>query len=100
MLAEVPMPMVADLTGRHRSDPAMTAASTPPIGPYRRAPVEVHRADPAAPEAAGRPSPRPRAGWPPPPAEHVGPSSVAGLAGKGIIDLLLPAEPADIPAVT
>jgi GrpB-like predicted nucleotidyltransferase (UPF0157 family) len=25
---------------------------------------------------------------------------VAGLAGKGIIDLLLPAEPADIPAIT
>jgi GrpB-like predicted nucleotidyltransferase (UPF0157 family) len=30
----------------------------------------------------------------------VGSSAVAGLAGKGIIDLLLPAEPADIPAVT
>jgi hypothetical protein len=54
MLAEVPMDSVADLTGRHRSDPAMTAASTPPIGPYRRAPVQVHQPDPDAPEVARR----------------------------------------------
>jgi GrpB-like predicted nucleotidyltransferase (UPF0157 family) len=30
----------------------------------------------------------------------VGSSAVAGLAGKGIIDLLLPAEAADLPAIT
>jgi GrpB-like predicted nucleotidyltransferase (UPF0157 family) len=94
------MPSVADLTGRHRSDPAMTAASTPPIGPYRRAPVEVHQADPAAPEVARRLIALIATRWPATPAEHVGSSSVAGLAGKNIIDLLLPAEPADIPAVT
>jgi GrpB-like predicted nucleotidyltransferase (UPF0157 family) len=78
----------------------MTAASKPPIGPYRRAPVEVHQPDPAAPEVARRLIALIATRWPGTPAEHVGSSAVAGLAGKGIIDLLLPAEPADIPAVT
>jgi GrpB-like predicted nucleotidyltransferase (UPF0157 family) len=100
MLAEVPMHSVADRTGPHRSDPAMTTASTPPIGPYRRAPVQVYQADPAAPAVARRLIALIATSWPATPAEHVGSSSVAGLAGKGIIDLLLPAEPADLPAVT
>jgi GrpB-like predicted nucleotidyltransferase (UPF0157 family) len=100
MLAEVPMHSVADLTDRHRSDPPMTAASMPPIGPYRRAPVQVHQPDPQAPEVARRLIALIATRWPGTPAEHVGSSAVAGLAGKGIIDLLLPAEPADIPAVT
>jgi len=100
MLAEDLMHRVADLTGRHRSDPAMTAALTPPIDPYRRAPVEVHQADPAAPEVARRLIELIATRRPGTPAEHVGSSAVAGLAGKGIIDLLLPAEPAQIPAVT
>jgi GrpB-like predicted nucleotidyltransferase (UPF0157 family) len=97
MLAEVPMHSVADLTGPHR---AMTATSTPPIGPYRRAPVQVHQADPAAPEVARRLIELIATRWPGTPAEHVGSSAVPGLAGKGIIDLLLPAQPADIPAIT
>jgi GrpB-like predicted nucleotidyltransferase (UPF0157 family) len=100
MLAEVPMHSVADLIGRHPSDPGMTAASMPPIGPYRRAPVEVYQADPAAPEVARRLIALIATRWPGTPAEHVGSSAVAELPGKGIIDLLLPAEPADIPAVT
>jgi GrpB-like predicted nucleotidyltransferase (UPF0157 family) len=91
---------VADLTDPHLSDPAMTAASKPPIGPYRRAPVEVHQANPAAPEVARRLIKLIATRWPGTPAEHVGSSAVAGLAGKGIIDLLLPGEPADIPAIT
>jgi len=33
-------------------------------------------------------------------AEHIGSSAVPGLAGKGTIDLLLPAPAEDIPAVT
>lgn len=33
-------------------------------------------------------------------AEHVGSSSVPGLAGKNIVDVLLPADPAEIPGVT
>jgi GrpB-like predicted nucleotidyltransferase (UPF0157 family) len=100
MFAEVPMHSVAELTDPHPSDPAMIAASRPPIDPYRRAPVQVHQADPAAPEVARRLIELIATGWPGTPAEHVGSSAVAGLAGKGIIDLLLPAEPADIPAVT
>ena len=94
------MDSVADLTGRHRSDPAMTAASKPAVGPYRRVPVQVHQADPHAPEVARRLIELIATRWPGTPAEHVGSSAVAGLAGKGIIDLLLPAEPANIPAVT
>jgi GrpB-like predicted nucleotidyltransferase (UPF0157 family) len=91
---------VADLTDRHRSGPAMTAASKPPIGPYRRAPVQVHQADPHAPEVARRLSELITTRWPATPAEHMGSSAVPELAGKNIIDLLLPAEPADIPAIT
>ena len=94
------MHSVADLTGRHRSDPAMTAASKPPIGPYRRAPVEVYQADPHAPEVARRLIELIATRWPGTPAEHVGSSAVPELPGKGIIDLLLPTQPADLPAVT
>lgn len=94
------MPSVAALTGGHRSDPAMTPASKPPIGPYRRAPVEVYQADPHAPEVARRLIALIATRWPPTPAEHVGSSAVPELPGKNIIDLLLAAEPADIPAVT
>ena len=94
------MHSVGDLTGGNRSDPAMTPASKPPIGPYRRAPVEVYQADPHAPEVARRLIALIATRWPGTPAEHVGSSAVAGLAGKGIIDLLLPAQPADLPAIT
>jgi GrpB-like predicted nucleotidyltransferase (UPF0157 family) len=94
------MPSVTALTAGHRSDPAMTAASTPPIGPYRRAPVQVYQADPHAPEVARRLIALIATRWPPTPAEHVGSSAVPGLAGKGIIDLLLAADPADVPAIT
>jgi GrpB-like predicted nucleotidyltransferase (UPF0157 family) len=88
------------LTDQHPTGAGVTAASTPPIGPYRRVPVQVHQADPHAPEVARRLIELIATRWPPTPAEHVGSSSVPGLAGKGIIDLLLPAEPADIPTIT
>jgi GrpB-like predicted nucleotidyltransferase (UPF0157 family) len=100
MFAEVPMHSVADLTDRYPSDPAMTAASKPAIGPYRRAPIQVHQPDPYAPEVARRLIELIATRWPGTPAEHVGSSAVPELPGKGIIDLLLPAEPTDIPAVT
>jgi ABC-type lipopolysaccharide export system ATPase subunit len=63
-------------------------------------PVEVHEADPATPEVARRLVALIATRWPGTPAEHVGSSAVAGLAGKGIIDLLLAAELAHIPAIT
>jgi GrpB-like predicted nucleotidyltransferase (UPF0157 family) len=88
------------LTDQHPTGAGVTAASKPPIGPYRRAPVQVHQADPHALEVARRLIELIATRWPRTPAEHVGSSAVAGLAGKGIIDLLLPAEPADLPAIT
>ena len=94
------MHSVAAPTDPHPSDAGTLLASTPPIGRYQRVPVQIHQADPAAPEVAGRLIELIATKWPGTPAEHVGSSAVAGLAGKGIIDLLLPAEPADLPAVT
>jgi GrpB-like predicted nucleotidyltransferase (UPF0157 family) len=82
------------------SDVGTTAAQQPPIGPYQRVPVQVHQADPQAPEAARRLIALIATRWPATPAEHVGSTAVPGLAGKGIIDLLLAAEPARIPAIT
>jgi GrpB-like predicted nucleotidyltransferase (UPF0157 family) len=71
-----------------------------PIEPYCRVPIVVREADPRASEVADRvialiADRRPGAR-----AEHVGSSAVPGLAGKGTIDLLLPASPEEIPAVT
>ena len=86
------MHSVAVLTDAHPSDV--------PIGHYVRVPVEVHEADPHAPEAASRLIALIAARWPGAPAEHVGSSAVPGLAGKNTIDLLLAAEPAHIPAIT
>jgi GrpB-like predicted nucleotidyltransferase (UPF0157 family) len=76
------------------------AAVVPPIGPYDRGPVVVHRADPHAAAVAGRLIALLASSWPSTPAEHVGSSAVPGLAGKNIIDLLVAAAPADIGAIT
>jgi GrpB-like predicted nucleotidyltransferase (UPF0157 family) len=87
-------------TDPHLSDAGMLPPSTPPIGRYRRVPVRIHQADPEAPEVARRLIALIATRWPATPAEHVGSSAVPGLAGKNIIDLLLAAEPAHIPAIT
>jgi GrpB-like predicted nucleotidyltransferase (UPF0157 family) len=94
------MHSVAVLPDPHPAEAGMTAAPEPPIGRYRRAPVQVHQADPHAPEVARRLIALIATRWPGTPAEHVGSSAVAGLAGKGIIDLLLPADPVDLPTIT
>jgi GrpB-like predicted nucleotidyltransferase (UPF0157 family) len=94
------MQSVAVLTDPQPSDANRTCQSDPPIGHYRRVPVEVHDADPHVPEAARRLIALIAARWPSPPAEHVGSSAVAGLAGKNTIDLLLAADPSHIPAIT
>jgi GrpB-like predicted nucleotidyltransferase (UPF0157 family) len=83
-----------------RSDVGTTAPPQPPIGRYRRVPVEVHKADPDAPEVARRLIALIATRWPATPAEHVGSTAVPKLAGKGIVDLLLAAQPAQIPAIT
>jgi GrpB-like predicted nucleotidyltransferase (UPF0157 family) len=82
------------------SDVGTTAAPQPPIGRYRRVPVQVYQADPDAPEVARRLIALIATRWPATPAEHVGSSAVPGLAGKNVIDLLMAAEPAHIPAIT
>jgi GrpB-like predicted nucleotidyltransferase (UPF0157 family) len=82
------------------TDVGTTAAPQPPIGHYQRVPVQVHQADPAAPQVARRLITLIATRWPATPAEHVGSSAVPGLAGKNIIDLLLAAQPAHIPAIT
>jgi GrpB-like predicted nucleotidyltransferase (UPF0157 family) len=63
-------------------------------------PVQVHQADPHAPQVARRLIALIATRWPATPAEHVGSSAVPGLAGKNIIDLLLAAAPADIAGIT
>jgi GrpB-like predicted nucleotidyltransferase (UPF0157 family) len=82
------------------SDVGTTAAQQPPIGPYQRVPVQVHQADPDASEVARRLIALIATRWPQTPAEHMGSTAVPGLAGKGIIDLLLAAPPAHLPAIT
>jgi GrpB-like predicted nucleotidyltransferase (UPF0157 family) len=94
------MHSVAVPTGPQRSDAGVTWASMPPIGCYLRVPVEVHEADPDAPEVARRLIALIATRWPGAPAEHIGSSAVPRLAGKGTIDLLLAAEPPQIPAIT
>ena len=94
------MDSIAVPTDPQRSDAGVTGASTPPIGRYRRVPVQVHEADPDTPEVARRLIALISTRWPGTPAEHIGSSAVPGLAGKNIIDLLLAAEPAQILAIT
>ena len=88
------------LADQQPSQATRTATSGPPIGPYHRVPVQVHQADPHAPQVARRLIALIATRWPATPAEHVGSSAVPGLAGKGIIDLLLAAEPTDVAAIT
>ena len=94
------MNSIAVLTDSYRSGVGGTCPSEAPIGPYVRVPVQVHEADPRAPEAARCLIARIATRWPATQAEHVGSSAVPGLAGKNTIDLLLAADPADIPAIT
>jgi GrpB-like predicted nucleotidyltransferase (UPF0157 family) len=95
-----PTPIGSWAIDPHPSDASIRSPSTPPIGRYRRVPVQVHQADPDAPEVARRLIAIIATRWPATPAEHVGSSAVPGLAGKNTIDLLLAAEPAHIPAIT
>jgi GrpB-like predicted nucleotidyltransferase (UPF0157 family) len=78
----------------------MQPAERAPILPYCRVPIVVREANTAAPEIARRVAGLIAAKRPGALAEHVGSSAVPGLAGKGIIDLLLPTPSEEIPAVT
>ena len=70
------------------------------ILPYCRVPIVVREADASAPEVAGRIAGLIATKRPGALAEHIGSSAVPGLAGKGIVDLLLPTPPEEVPAVT
>lgn len=63
-------------------------------------PVQVRPWDPRAPEVAARVAALIAGARPGTVAEHVGSTAVPGLAGKGVVDLVIEADPADIPAVT
>jgi GrpB-like predicted nucleotidyltransferase (UPF0157 family) len=78
----------------------MQPAERAPIAPYCRVPIVVRQADARASEVARRVAALIAAKRPGAVAEHIGSSAVPGLAGKGIIDLLLPTPSDDIPAVT
>jgi GrpB-like predicted nucleotidyltransferase (UPF0157 family) len=94
------MHSVAVLTDPPPSGAGRACPSDALIGHYRRVPVQIHEADPAAPEVARCLIALIATSWPGTPAEHVGSSAVPGLAGKNTIDLLLAADPVHIPAIT
>jgi 5-(carboxyamino)imidazole ribonucleotide synthase len=80
--------------------PVTSATSTSrPIGPYERLAAEVHEWDPRTIEVAGRVADLVRERRPDLTVEHIGSTSVPGLPGKGIVDLSIETDPADIPGV-
>jgi 5-(carboxyamino)imidazole ribonucleotide synthase len=75
-----------------------STASTP-IGPYERRTAEVHDWDPRTEEVARRVAALVAERRPDLAVEHIGSTAVPGLPGKGIVDLSIETEPADIPGV-
>lgn len=78
---------------------AGTNATTTPIGPYERLQAEVHEWDPKTVEVAARVAELVAEHRPDLTVEHIGSTAVPGLPGKGIVDLSIETEPADIPSV-
>src|SRR5262245_4942454 len=74
-------------------------ATSKPIGPYERLQAEVHEWDPGTVEVAARVAQLVQERRPDLVVEHIGSTSVPGLPGKGIVDLSIETEPADIPGV-
>jgi GrpB-like predicted nucleotidyltransferase (UPF0157 family) len=74
--------------------------SEPPILPYEKQPAAVREHDPRAFDVAARLIERIQAACPGTVVEHIGSTAVAGLPGKGIIDLMIVAEPPQIPEIT
>ena len=70
------------------------------IGPYERRTVSIQPWDPNAPVVAERVAEIIRSARPDLAIEHIGSTAVAGLPGKGIIDLSTEADAATIPAIT
>ena len=70
-----------------------------PIRPYERRPSAYHPWDPRAADVARELARLIASARPGTLAEHIGSSAVPGLAGKGIVDLGIEAEPDEIPLV-
>jgi 5-(carboxyamino)imidazole ribonucleotide synthase len=83
-------PAPADTT----ADPARK-----PIGPYERRAAEVHEWDPRTEIVARRVNELVRERRSDLTVEHIGSTAVPGLPGKGIVDLSIQTDPADIPQV-
>jgi len=71
-----------------------------PIGPYERKPVSVGPWDPSVVRVAERVITIIEHARPELHVEHIGSTAVAGLPGKGIVDLATETDPAAIPDVT
>jgi 5-(carboxyamino)imidazole ribonucleotide synthase len=81
------------------STSAKPSASSRPIGPYERRTAEVHAWDPAAVDVARRVSDLIRERRPDLIVEHIGSTAVPGLPGKGIVDLSIETDAAEIPGI-
>ena len=77
----------------------MTQAASTPIGPYERLEAEVHEWDPRTADVAARVAELVAEHRPDLTVEHIGSTAVPGLPGKGIVDLSIETDPADIPSV-
>jgi 5-(carboxyamino)imidazole ribonucleotide synthase len=86
------------VTQRVAESPSPTGSARP-IGPYDRRTAEVHEWDPRTAEVARRVHDLVRERRPDLAVEHIGSTAVPGLPGKGIVDLSIQTDPADIPGV-
>jgi 5-(carboxyamino)imidazole ribonucleotide synthase len=82
-----------------RSNAGSNSATSKPIGPYERLQAEVHEWDPKTADVAARVAELVAQHRPDLTVEHIGSTAVPGLPGKGIVDLSIETDPADIPAV-
>lgn len=81
------------------STPANARTQDRPIGPYERRTAEVHAWDPATVDVARQVSDFITNRRPELVVEHIGSTAVPGLPGKGIVDLSIETEPAEIPGI-
>jgi GrpB-like predicted nucleotidyltransferase (UPF0157 family) len=83
-------------------EPYTASVPTPsaPIGPYERRDAAVREWDPEVEVVARRVVDIIHSARPELQIEHIGSTAVAGLPGKGIVDLGTEADPAEIPAIT
>jgi 5-(carboxyamino)imidazole ribonucleotide synthase len=78
----------------------LVTPSTRPIGPYDRKPASVLPWDPRTVVVADRVKALVAESRPDLVVEHIGSTSVPGLPGKGVVDLVIATDPADVPALT